>query len=248
MLSRLRQKRKVRRALKDINLQKALGRASGQHYKKFEPLSREIPWEEYKKKAREIREKNVRELPRLIDDFSLEAAGAGAQVHRASQPQEALDLILKIARQKKAKLIVKSKSMVSQEIKLNGFLEAGGFQVVETDLGEWIVQLAGERPSHITAPALHKTKEEVAELLCRRLGRPVPAEAKGIVRLAREEMRKYFFQADIGISGANFVVAETGTLVIVSNEGNARLVTTLPPVFETGKTAPFLRRTAPAPP
>jgi iron-sulfur cluster protein len=230
LLSRLRQKRKVRRALKDLNLQKALGRASARHYKKFEPLSREIPWEEYKKRAREIREKNVHELPRLIDEFSREAEKAGARVHRASRPQEALDLILRIAREKSAKLIVKSKSMVSEEIKLNGFLEANGLQVVETDLGEWIVQLAGERPSHITAPALHKTKEEVAELLSRRLGRPVPAGAKEIVRLAREEMRKYFFQADIGISGANFAVAETGTLVIVSNEGNARLVTTLPPV------------------
>jgi iron-sulfur cluster protein len=230
LLSRLRQKRKVRRALKDINLQKALSRASGQHYKRFEPLSREIPWEEYKKRAREIREKNVRELPRLIDEFSRQAAGAGAHVHRASQPQEALDLILKIAQEKRAKLIVKSKSMVSEEIKLNDYLEAAGFQVVETDLGEWIVQLAGERPSHITAPALHKTKEEVAQLLSRRLGRQVPAEAKEIVRVAREEMRKYFFQADIGISGANFAVAESGTLVIVSNEGNARLVTTLPPV------------------
>jgi len=230
LLSRLRQKRKVRQALRNLSLQKALGRACVQHQKKFEPLSREIPWEDQKKKAREIREKNVRQLSGLIEEFSRQAEKAGARVHRASQPQEALDLILKIAREKKAKLIVKSKSMVSEEIKLNDFLEANGLQVIETDLGEWIIQLAGERPSHITAPALHKTKEEVAELLGRRLGRPVPAAAEEIVRLAREEMRKYFFQADIGISGANFAVAETGTLVIVSNEGNARLVTTLPPV------------------
>jgi iron-sulfur cluster protein len=230
LFSRLRQKKKVRHALKDLNLQKALKRATTQHNQKYLETAKEIPWEEYKKKARAIREKNIHRLPELIQRFSAEATKAGAQVHKASTPQEALDIILRIAQEKKARLIVKSKSMVSEEINLNDFLEKNGFEVVETDLGEWIVQLAKERPSHITAPALHKTKEEIAELLSRQLGRPVPAEAKEIVRLAREEMRRYFTRADIGISGANLAVAESGTLAIISNEGNARLVTTLPPV------------------
>ena len=230
MFSRLKQKRKVRHALKDLNLQAALKRASGRHNQKHLETATEIPWEEYKKKARSIREKNISQIPELIQRFSEEAAKAGARIHRVSTPQQALEAVLRIAQEKKAKLIVKSKCMVSEEIKLNDFLEKNGLEVVETDLGEWIIQLAKERPSHITAPALHKTKEEVAEILSRQLGRPVPAEAKEIVRLAREEMRRYFTQADIGISGANLAVAESGTLVIVSNEGNARLVTTLPPV------------------
>ncbi len=230
MLSRLRIRRRARKALKDVHLQKALERASFQHNQKFLQTSREIPWEECKQKARAVREKNVSRLPELIDQFTREAEKAGARVHRASGPQPAVDTILRIAREKKAELIIKSKSMVSEEVGLNDALEKSGFRVVETDLGEWIIQLAGDRPSHITAPALHLTKEEIAEILTRRLGRAVPPNAKEIVRIAREEMRKYFVQADIGISGANLAIAESGTLVIVSNEGNVRLTTTLPPV------------------
>jgi len=223
-------RRRAKKALQDTSLQVALGRASSQHSEKYLKTSREIPWEEYKQKAKAIREKNVGRLPELIERFSLEAEKAGAYVHRASAPQDAIDAILRIAREKKARLIVKSKSMVSEEIGLNHALEKAGLQVVETDLGEWIIQLAGDRPSHITAPALHLTKEKIAEVLSRRLQRPVPADAHEIVRIAREEMRKHFIQADIGVSGANFAVAESGTLVIVSNEGNARLTTSLPPV------------------
>ncbi len=230
MFSRQRRKKRVKRALGDLNLQKALSRASTRHGHKFAATAEEVPWEEYRQKAREIREKNVARLPELIHRFSEEAAKAGAQVWHVARPEEALDRITQIAREKKAGLIVKSKSMVSEEIGLNAHLAGQGFRVVETDLGEWIIQLAGDRPSHITAPALHKTKEEVAALLSKELGRPVPADAKEIVRIAREEMRQHFARADIGISGANFAVAESGTLVIVSNEGNARLVTTLPPV------------------
>jgi iron-sulfur cluster protein len=230
LFSRLRTRQRAKKALKDVNLQMALGRAASQHNKKHLQTSREIPWEEYKQKARAIREKNIGQLPELIERFSQEAEKAGARVHRASAPQDAIDTILRIAREKKARLIVKSKSMVSEEIGLNDALEKSGLQVVETDLGEWIIQLAGDRPSHITAPALHLTKEKIAEILSRRLGRPVPADAREIVRIAREEMRPHFIRADIGISGANFAVAESGTLVIVSNEGNVRLTTTLPPV------------------
>ncbi len=230
MLSRLRKKRKIKRTLKDLNLQKALERASSQHYHQYEKTTKEIPWEDQKKRAQAIREKNAERLPALIQRFSEEAERAGASVYRAATAEEALLAIQKIVRQKKAKLIIKSKSMVSEEIKLNSFLEKEGCQVVETDLGEWIIQLAKERPSHITAPALHKTKEEIAEILSRHLGRPIPADGQEIVRIARQEMRRYFTQADMGISGANLAIAESGTLAIISNEGNARLVTSLPPV------------------
>jgi len=227
---RRKKKRKIKKALQDSNLQKALEKASSRHFEKFNTTKNDIPWEKYKEKAKAIREECVKHLPQLIQKFTEEATKAGAHVYQASTPKEALSLIEKIARQKKAKLIVKSKSMVSEEIQLNSFFEKKGYKIIETDLGEWIIQLAKEKPSHITAPALHKTKEEVAELLSRYIGKNVPPEPKEIVKLAREEMRKYFIDADIGISGANLAVAESGTLIIISNEGNARLVTSLPPV------------------
>lgn len=230
MFSRKSQKRKVKKALQDENLQKALERASSHHFKKFNKTKNEIPWEKYKEKAKAIREECIKKLPQLIQKFGEEAKKVGAEVYHASTPSQALSLVEKIVRQKKARLIVKSKSMVSEEIQLNDFLEKKGYRVVETDLGEWIVQLAKEKPSHITAPALHKTKKEIAELLSRHLHKKIPPDSKEIVRQARMEMRKVFTEADIGISGANLAVAESGTLVIISNEGNARLVTSLPPV------------------
>ena len=169
-------------------------------------------------------------LPELIQKFKEEAEKSGSIVHLASDVQEALLAIKNILTSINGQLIVKSKSMVSEEMELNKHLEDWGHSVIETDLGEWIVQLAGEKPSHITAPALHKTKNEIAELLSHKLGKKVSPDAQDIVKLARSEMRKYFSEADIGISGANFAVAESGTLVIISNEGNARLVTSLPPI------------------
>jgi iron-sulfur cluster protein len=227
---RIKQKKKVKKALDDANLQKALDKASDRHFEKYSRTKKEIPWKEYKEKARAVREECVKRLPQLIQKFTEEAEKAGSFVYKVSTPEEALSQMEEIARHHNAKLIIKSKSMVSEEIDLNSFFEKRGYRIVETDLGEWIIQLAEEKPSHITAPALHKTKEEVAELLSQHLGKKVPADPKEIVKLAREEMRKNFFEADIGISGANLAVAESGTLVIISNEGNARLVTSLPPV------------------
>lgn len=230
MSPRRKQKKKVKKALDDSSLQKTLEKASAQHFKKYNRIKTKIPWNEYKEKAQRVREECVKQLPQLIQKFTEEAEKTGALVYEASTPEAALAVIERIALQKKAKLIVKSKSMVSEEIQLNNFFEKKGYRIVETDLGEWVIQIAGEKPSHITAPALHKTKEEVAALLSQYLGKKVPPEPKEIVRLAREEMRKHFMEADIGISGANLAVAESGTLVIISNEGNARLVTSLPPV------------------
>jgi L-lactate dehydrogenase complex protein LldF len=225
-----RKRREARRALANPNLQAALKRASAGHFAKFAGTRGEVPWEEIKDRARKIREECLPRLIDLIGMFSAEATKAGARVHAASTPEEALATIAGILEKRGAKLVAKAKSMVSEEIGLNAYLESRGFKVVETDLGEWIIQLAGERPSHITAPALHKTKEEVAELFSKVLGRPVPAEIPALVKIARTELRRVFLEADAGISGANLAVAESGTLILVSNEGNARLVTTLPPV------------------
>ncbi|MBN1274208.1 MAG: LUD domain-containing protein [Candidatus Aminicenantes bacterium] len=223
-------KKKVKKALQNETLQTALSRASSRHAEKFTQTREEIPWEEYKEKARAIKEECVRKLPQLLERFVREAEKSGSHVTLADTPEKALETIENILSQKKAKLIVKSKSMVSEEIHLNEYLEKKGYRVVETDLGEWIIQLAGEKPSHITAPALHKTREEIADLLSRHLKQDVPADPEKMVKLARLELRHEFIQADAGISGANFAVAESGTLVILSNEGNARLATSLPPV------------------
>ncbi|MBN2198301.1 MAG: LUD domain-containing protein [Candidatus Aminicenantes bacterium] len=223
-------RRDTKKALADARLQNALAKASARHFRAYQETSREPDWRKTKDAARVIRRENVGRLPELIARFREEAEKTGARTVLASTPAEALREVETICRRNGARLIVKAKSMVSEEIGLNAYLEKKGYRVVESDLGEWIVQLAGERPSHITAPALHKTKEDVAALLGRALGRPVPADISEMVRIARQELRHVFFEADVGLSGANLAVAETGTLVIVSNEGNARLVTTLPPV------------------
>jgi iron-sulfur cluster protein len=230
LASKKAQKKAVKQALQDQNLQKAMGRASAQHFDKFSKVSEEMSWPELKEKAKTIREECLSRLPQLIEQFTKEARKSGANVYDAATSEDALSLIEDILSKKNAKLVVKAKSMVSEEIGLNPFLEKKGYNVLETDLGEWIIQLAKERPSHITAPALHKTKEEIADLLSKHLDREVPADAKEITKIAREELRQAFFEADVGFSGANFAVAESGSLILVSNEGNVRLVTSLPPV------------------
>src|SRR5881409_1844508 len=127
-------------------------------------------------------------------------------------------------------MAVKSKSMATEEIHLNEALEQAGITPVETDLGEYIIQLAHERPSHIIAPAIHKTKGQVADLFAKELRRTVAADPEVLTKIARGELREKFLQADLGITGANFAIADTGTIVLVTNEGNGRMVTSLPRV------------------
>ncbi len=169
-------------------------------------------------------------LPELVAQFKEEAEKAGAQVHLAKTPSDALTIVADLAEKHGVKLVVKSKSMATEEIGLNEHLEERRIKVVETDLGEWIVQLAGEKPSHLITPALHKTREEIAELFSNYTGEEVPADIPKLVEVARKELRHFFIDADMGITGANVAIAETGTLVIVTNEGNGRLVSTLPPI------------------
>lgn len=167
-------------------------------------------------------------MDELAARFTLQAQAAGAKVVRASSRLQACEHVLAIARQAGARLIVKSKSMASEEIHLNTALEKAGFEVCETDLGEWIIQLAHERPSHMVLPAIHKTRGQVAGLFSRQTNRELDDDIPGLVAVARHELRAKFLSADIGITGANIAVAETGSLVLLTNEGNARLVTTLP--------------------
>jgi L-lactate dehydrogenase complex protein LldF len=151
-------------------------------------------------------------------------------VHYADTAADARRIILDIARRTGARLAVKSKSMATEEIELNDALLEAGVTPVETDLGEYIIQLAHEKPSHIIAPAIHKTKGQVAELFAKELKREVAADPEELTRIARVELRDKFLAADLGITGANFAVADTGTVVLVTNEGNGRMVTSLPRV------------------
>lgn len=223
-------RQKVLSALKNKDLQLALSRAANHHFQKFKATQAQINWPQLKEKAQRIREKNLNQLPELIRQFTSEATQSGAHIYWAEDADQANKIIEEIIKQKQAKLIVKSKSMVTEEIGLNDYLQKKGLTVIETDLGEWLIQLAGDRPSHLTAPALHLTKEKMAELLKKKFQVDIPPKPENLVRFARQQLRPIFYQAEIGISGANLAVAETGSLVILSNEGNARLVTSLPSV------------------
>ncbi len=169
-------------------------------------------------------------LEELYESFKAKAEAAGVKVHLAATALEANEIIAGIARDHDVKKIVKSKSMTAEETFLNDHLEKAGFEVVETDLGEWIIQLRHEGPSHMVMPAIHLSRQEVAELFTKVTGEKQEPDIGQLVKVARKELRKHFLSADMGISGANFAIAATGTLGIISNEGNARLTTTLPRV------------------
>jgi L-lactate dehydrogenase complex protein LldF len=186
--------------------------------------------EQLRDRARAIKEATLQRLDEHLERLIDKVERLGGHVHFATTADEARDIILDIARRTGARMAVKSKSMATEEIHLNDALTAAGVTPVETDLGEYIIQLAHERPSHIIAPAIHKTKGQVAELFARELKREVAADPEVLTRIARAELREKFLQADLGITGANFAVADTGTVVLVTNEGNGRMVTSLPRV------------------
>ena len=169
-------------------------------------------------------------LKELYEAFKARAEAAGVKVHLAKTALEANEIIASIARDSQTKKIVKSKSMTAEETFLNDHLEKEGFEVVETDLGEWIIQLRHEGPSHMVMPAIHLSRQEVADLFSKVTGETQEPDIGKLVKVARSELRRAFLEADMGISGANFAIAATGTLGIISNEGNARLTTTLPRV------------------
>ncbi len=176
--------------------------------------------------GREIRIRTLKNLDVHLERFVASCKRNGTQVHFARDAAEAARTICDLAAGKG--LVIKSKSMATEEIHLNEALQKRGIEVVETDLGEWVIQLAGETPAHIIAPALHKTREQFAELIGREVGRTVSTEPENLVAEARARLRRDFVAGAVGISGVNFGVAETGTLVLVTNEGNGRLVTSGP--------------------
>ena len=177
-----------------------------------------------------IRDRALANLDAWIERFESEATRRGATVLFAETREEACELLLDVCRRHGVRKAIKSKSMLSEEAGVNEALEAAGVTPVETDLGEYILQLAGEPPSHIIAPALHKNKSEVADLFAARHHAPRKTDIPLMTREAREVLRGHFLSADLGLSGGNFLIAETGSGVIVTNEGNGRMVTTLPRV------------------
>jgi L-lactate dehydrogenase complex protein LldF len=180
--------------------------------------------------AKRIKEHALAHLDRYLEQLEASVVRLGGQVHWAATAEEARQAVVAIARRAGCRRAVKSKSMTSEEVHLNPALEAAGIEVTETDFGEFILQLAGERPSHLVAPAVHHTRESVARVLSRHLGRQLPDDPRVLALTGRQELRERFFRADLGITGGNFAVAETGTVVLVTNEGNGRLTTTWPRV------------------
>jgi L-lactate dehydrogenase complex protein LldF len=187
-------------------------------------------YEEIRSAAASIRERVLVNLDLYLAEFERNATARGATVHWAETREDVNRIVCDIARRHDVRKVVKSKSMVTEECALNDALEAAGVEVVETDLGEYILQLAKEPPSHIVAPVVHKTRDEVSDLFEQKHSTPRKTDIAALTREARERLRGHFLTADMGVSGANFVVAETGSTLIVTNEGNGRMVTTLPRV------------------
>ncbi|HEX8991463.1 MAG TPA: LUD domain-containing protein [Anaerolineales bacterium] len=191
-------------------------------------------WRERRQRAHAVRAEVIEHLDQYLDQFIRKVSQNGILVHRVADAAEAVKAVLEIARASARAgheiLVAKSKSMVSEEIELNHALEREHIRVVETDLGEYIVQLRGEKPAHIITPAVHLRRHEVGQLFQQQLGLPYTEDIPTLTAAARRVLRQIFLTADVGISGVNFGVAETGTLCIVTNEGNGRMVTTMPPV------------------
>jgi L-lactate dehydrogenase complex protein LldF len=209
---------KVQRAMRNFNL--AAARARG-----MQDLDN---LEDIRTAAAGIRDCALATLDVWLERFEQEATRRGTHVHWAESHEDINRIVLEIAARTGVRKVIKSKSMVSEESHLNVALEKAGLTVVETDLGEYIVQLAGETPSHIIAPAIHKTRDDVADLFHEHHGTPRKSDIGELTMEARGVLRSHFLSGDMGISGANFLVAETGSILLVTNEGNGRMVSTLP--------------------
>jgi L-lactate dehydrogenase complex protein LldF len=221
----------ARGALQNDELRGALARASDLFAERREAAVGSMPnWEELREQARGIKAETLERLDEYLEQFVEKAEAAGMRVHWAVDGTEACEIVARLARDRVAHTIVKSKSMTTEEIGLNEMLEDLGLVPIETDLGEWIVQLAGEKPSHIIVPAIHKTREQIARLFQERLGTPLTNDVHELAETARGILRKAFADADMGVSGVNFAIAETGSFLVLENEGNARMTTTLPRV------------------
>lgn len=190
-------------------------------------------WQSARQAAAETKWEAINHLDKYLAEFADKLEARGTKVHWCSTADQARDTIVKIIADKKAKCVIKSKAMTAEEIHLNGAMEKAGFEVVESDLGEYIVQLRKEPPYHIVFPAMHLTRDDISDLFQKELGSAPTREPEELTMIARRALRKKYIEADIGITGANFAVAETGMISLTENEGNARLTAALPKTMIT---------------
>ncbi|HIJ95780.1 MAG TPA: LUD domain-containing protein [Desulfuromonadales bacterium] len=223
-------KESIAKAVNNANLTGALGKFSEAYKVNRAKAYEGIDFEALRGRIADLKGYAAAHLDELSDLFQKNAEAAGATVFRASDPAKVREYILKVARDNGVTSVIKSKSMATEEIHLNQYLEKAGIEVGETDLGEWIIQLAGQTPSHMVMPAIHMTKEEVSDLFSKEVNERLTSDIPRLVKVAREKLRPTFLAADMGISGGNIAVAETGSIVLMTNEGNARLVTSLPKI------------------
>jgi L-lactate dehydrogenase complex protein LldF len=221
----------VRQALADPPLQAALIRLTGTLLAGNRRGYAALPdSDKLRDHAKRVKEHTLAHLDRYLEQLEASVHRLGGHVHWAADAAEARRVILEIAQKTGCRRVVKSKSMTTEEVHLNPALEAAGLEVTETDFGEYVIQLAGERPSHLVAPAVHHTRESIARLLSEKLGESLPDDARSLALTGRRVLRERFREADMGVTGGNFAVAETGTIALVTNEGNGRLTTTCPRV------------------
>ena len=216
-------------SLNNQQLQEALARAkSGFIDKRRKAMAAFPEFDTLRQQAKTIKDHTLKYLDFYLEQFEEKVTEHGGQMHWAKSAEEACKYIVDICQSVDAQSITKGKTMIGEEVGLNAALEKAGLTVTETDLGEYIIQLAKEPPSHIIAPAVHKTREQIAELFQKHHQKPVQTEIPALVAEARAVLREKFLAADVGITGANFLVAETGSVVLITNEGNGDLTNTLP--------------------
>ena len=224
-------KQAASRKLADAKVQAALANAKGRFVvaraKAIEELDN---FEEIRQAAADLRDHCLSNLDQYLEEWERKATAAGTVVHWVESADDMNRAVLEIARSNGVRKIIKSKSMLGEETGMNEYLQHGGIDVRETDLGEYIIQQANEHPSHIIAPATHKSKDDIADLFAIKHQRPRLDDITKLTHEAREILRPHFLDADMGITGANFLVAETGSTMIVTNEGNGRMTTTMPRV------------------
>lgn len=220
---------RVQRALGDLFLRKAVRfTADRLRDARAKAVVEKPDFDSLRSAGRRIRTETIENLDHHLSTFRRNLERAGGTYHVAADREEAARIVVALAQARGVKLAVKSKSMISEEIHLNAALEAAGIEPLETDLGEWIVQLAKETPSHLILPAIHKSRAQIRALFEAHAGHPLAEDTKTLAGYARRYLRQRFLVADLGLSGCNFGVAESGSVAIFTNEGNGRLVTTLP--------------------
>lgn len=222
---------RVEAALNNKHLKTALGRATGRMSTQRVNAMSAIDGETLRSQVRQMKEYVLRHWPTLLEQLESNLRANGAQVHWARDAAEANAIMVEIARRANVKKVVKGKSMATEEIHLNQALEKAGIPAIESDLGEYIIQLNGEPPSHIVAPVIHRRLEDIAEIMQQKLDMPLSLDPEVLCAMARAKLRQEFLTADMGVTGCNFAIAETGTICIVTNEGNGRLTSTLPRIY-----------------